>query len=281
VNHPLFGNENGSGFKARLRDESLVQIGLFSYTGDLNIAEAVATRGIHFLVADMEGAPTSTRDVLGLCRTLTGSQCATLARPGSHDSRTIGQLLDLGVEGLIIPKVETAAQAKAIVEACRYPPDGTRGYNAFRAAVYGANEASYLEQANADVVCFAQIESVGAVAEAGEIAAVDGITGLFVGPGDLSLSLRALAGTKHPAVMRDSLSRVVAICHGQGKIPGIFAKTTSHAREYIGAGFRFIALGNDLTHFLNGLTEAVSGIRNLDITAQDNGDDYRKAVDFD
>ena len=156
-----------------------------------------------------------------------------LVRPDAGDTVTIKRLLDLGVQTLLVPMVESAAQATELVAAVRYPPEGVRGVGSSMARAARWNRVGdYLDRAGDELCLLVQIESVAGLAAVEEIAAVDGVDGLFVGPSDLSASMGHRGRPRHPEVVAavdDALRRIVAA----GKPAGVFA-TTPDAVEQLG-----------------------------------------------
>jgi 4-hydroxy-2-oxoheptanedioate aldolase len=168
----------------------------------------------------------------------------------------IGQLLDAGVLGIVVPMVETVEQARSAAAACRYPPVGARSFGWGRALAYGEDYVGWIGE---QLFVAVQIESAQAVENAEAIMAVPGIDGCMVGPQDLALSLGF-----HPREIpkRDeharALERVVQVCRNTGKIPGIDIGAPDTVATRLAQGFRFIPMGSDL-RFLN--AGAAAGIQ--------------------
>jgi 4-hydroxy-2-oxoheptanedioate aldolase len=157
----------------------------------------------------------------------------------------IKQYLDLGVQSLLIPMVETAEQARALVSAVRYPPRGGRGVgSALARASHWNRIPDYLRRADDSVCLLVQIESAAGLANLDEIAATEGIDGLFIGPADLSASLGHLDEPNHPEVHAAIDDAVVRILR-HGKAAGILATDETLTRHYLELGCTFVAVGVD------------------------------------
>jgi 4-hydroxy-2-oxoheptanedioate aldolase len=178
-----------------------------------------------------------------------------VVRPPVGDPVLIKQLLDLGVEVLLIPMVESAEQARALVAATRYPPDGIRGVGSALARASRWNRVGgYLKGAAETVSLLVQIESAAGLEALPEIAAVDGVDGIFLGPADLAASLGHLGEQTHPAVtgaVEDAIKAITAA----GKPAGVNAFPRDLADRYLGAGARFVLVGADVTLLAAGSEE--------------------------
>lgn len=240
--HPLLQVANST--KQKLLAEKTV-IGLFLLSGSSMLAEVCATLPIDWLIVDMEASPVSKEDVMHIFQALNGSKVTPLVRVCSLDRHLIEHALDVGAHGVLVPKIDNALDAKRAVEACRFPPEGRRGINPVRASAYFANVENYLRLANERTLCMVQIESVEAVANVNDIAAVPGVDVIFIGCGDLASSL-GQPGIVTGEKMDHARQKVLFAVKRTGKIPGIFAYSIELARQYAQEGFKFIAIGNDI-----------------------------------
>ena len=177
------------------------------------------------------------------------------AYPGSHaiarvpvghgnvGQALIKQYLDLGVQTLLVPMVDTPEQARALVRAMRYPPDGIRGMGGARASRWG-RLPNYAKEANAQVCLLVQAETREALANLDAIAATEGVDGVFIGPADLSAALGHVGNPVHPevqAAIEDAIGRIPAA----GKAAGILTPDETLARRYLDIGAVFVAVGLD------------------------------------
>ena len=166
-------------------------------------AEIVAQAGYDCVMIDLEHGPGSVLDAVALMQAVQGRGCAPLLRVAANDPVEIKRVLDIGVAGVMIPVVDSQDEAAAAVAACRYPPEGIRGVAPIivRAADYGADWRGYVERANRELLVICQIETGEAVGNVTEIAAVEGVDVLFIGPFDLSAALGHLGEPDHPEVL--------------------------------------------------------------------------------
>lgn len=223
------------------------QIGLWLGLADPYAAELCATAGFDWLLIDGEHGPNDLRSMLGALQAVAPYPSHPVLRIPQGDTALIKQVLDIGATTLLVPMVETAAQARALVAATRYPPLGVRGVGSglARSSRWSAYP-NYLHGANDSICLLVQVETAAALAQIDEIAQVDGIDGVFIGPADLSASMGHLGQPGHTDVksaIEGGIQRILAA----GKAPGILAVDESLARHYIAAGARFVAVGVEAT----------------------------------
>ena len=220
------------------------QLGLWLSLGDATSAEICAGAGFDWLLVDGEHAPHHAHSVLDQLRAIAAYPATqAVARVPSCDPVTIKQYLDLGVQTLLIPMVESPEQAAAVVRACRYPPAGDRGIGGARAARWG-RIADYLHQANDQIAVVVQVESATGLANLEAIAATDGVDAIFLGPADLAASLDHLAEPGHAevrAALFDALDRLRAL----GKAAGLLSRNEAFVRASLERGASMVAVGLD------------------------------------
>ncbi len=177
-------------------------IGMWLSFGDPMITEIFALAGFDAVLIDHEHAPIGIRETVGHLQALAASPCAGIVRVPWNDAVAVKRVLDIGAEGIMFPAIETAEEARAAVAATRYPPRGTRGaaIGSVRASDYGLATSAYVETVNDNLIVICQIESAAAVDAIPEIAAVDGVDMLVVGPTDLSGSIGRFAQFNDPEV---------------------------------------------------------------------------------
>jgi len=237
-----FANPFREALEARSR-----QVGLWMGLADPYAAEICAGAGFDWLLIDAEHAPNDLRSVLTHLQVLAAYPVSPVVRPAVGDEVSLKGLLDVGARNLIVPMVESAAQAAALVAATRYPPRGVRGVGSALARASRWNRrAGYLDRADEEVCLVVQIESRAGLERAAEIAAVDGVQGVFVGPADLSASLGHLGRPGHPDVVA-AIEEVAAGTLAAGKAVGILTSDETLARGYLARGFSFVAVGVDTT----------------------------------
>src|ERR1700733_548872 len=187
-------------FKRALR-EGKPQIGLWVGLADSYVAELLATVGFDCLVIDAEHAPNDPRSVLSQLQAMAPYPAHPIVRPVQGTVELIKQYLDIGAQTLIIPMVETPEQARQMVAATRYPPRGVRGVGSALARASRWNQIDdYLRRSDDEMCVFVQVESVNALTHLEDIAAVDGVDGVFFGPADLAASMGMLGQPSDPAV---------------------------------------------------------------------------------
>ncbi len=250
-------------FKQALQNKQ-PQIGLWMSLADSYAAEICAGAGFDWLLIDGEHAPNDLRSVLRQLQTIAGypSNHPIARLPMGHGhvgDMLIKQYLDLGVTTLLIPMVDTASQAKALVRAARYPQDdgggGIRGMAGARASRFG-RYPRYAHEANAQVCLLVQAETQTALDNLDAIAAVEGVDGIFIGPADLSASMGYVGQLTHPkvqAAIEDAIARI----NRSGKAAGILATDETLAKHYLALGALFVAVGID-THLLVRHTSALA-----------------------
>jgi 2-dehydro-3-deoxyglucarate aldolase/4-hydroxy-2-oxoheptanedioate aldolase len=228
----------------RLRHD--LTLGSFLASGSDVIADVMATAGFDWLLVDLEHGAGDEATLFAQVSALRSHGLPTLVRVGSAEGIRIGRVLDLGADGVMVPRVETSAMARAVVTATRYPPRGQRGAAvSTRAAGYGDLGISALPALSPPFVVV-QVETAGGVEQADAIAEVEGVDCLFVGPADLSVSLGVPGELRHPR-MEDAVSRVLEASLAHARVPGIMAGSVPDARRFIDLGFRFVAVSSDLS----------------------------------
>lgn len=221
------------------------QIGLWASLADPYVAEALATTGFDWLLIDAEHAPNDLRSVLGQLQAVAAHPTHAIVRPPIGDVVLIKQLLEIGAQTLLIPMVDSAAQAARMVAATRYPPRGIRGVgsSAARSSRWGS-VPHYLHGADDEMCVLVQVETATGLANLAEIAAVEGVDGVFFGPADLSASMGFLGQPAHPEVVA-ALTQGVATVRAAGKAPGILMTDNDASRYYLDRGALFVAVGVD------------------------------------
>lgn len=235
-------------------------LGLFLIWSEPGIAELCGLLPLDFVVIDMEAGALSRPDVMRMVQVLTARPVSVLVRVPSHEQHVIEHALDIGADGVVVPKVNTAAEAAAVVAATRFPPSGRRGVNPVRASGYFADLPGYFAAANERTLCLVQIESGAAVDRAAEIAAVGGVDGLFLGMGDLAMAVGQPGEVTGPK-MDLARAKVLAAGRQHGKLTGAFAYSPDLARAYRAEGFDVLAVGNEIKVLREGIERLLSTIR--------------------
>jgi len=221
------------------------QIGLWVGLADANAAEALALAGFDWLLLDGEHAPNDPRTVLAQLRALAPYPVQPVVRPVQADVALVKQYLDVGAQTLLVPMIDTAADAERMARAMRYAPGGVRGMGAALARAARWNQVDdYVNQADEQMCLLVQAESVEAISNLREIASVDGVDGVFFGPADLSASMGLRGQLAHPEVQRVLLDGIATV-RAAGKAAGILSSDRALAQAYLDAGALFVAVGVD------------------------------------
>jgi 4-hydroxy-2-oxoheptanedioate aldolase len=220
---------------------------------DPYLAELVAVRGeVEAVALDLQHGLFDNRVTVEAIRAIALRGKAPLVRLAANEAAPVGFLLDAGAAGIIAPMVESAGEAEHLVSACRYPPQGRRSYGPTR----GGLDADLLATAE-QTLLFVMIETRQGLAAAEQLAAVDGVTGIFVGPGDLGLSMGIGAGQdREEPQIRDALARVVQVCRAAGKRCAVHAGTASYAARMAGEGFDLVTVWVDAVAIAASLAQA-------------------------
>ena len=234
-------------FKQALK-ERRAQIGLWQGLASPYSAEICAGSGFDWLLIDGEHSPNDLMSVLQQAQAIAAYPgTSALARiPLGHGhvgQMLIKQYLDLGIQTLLVPLVDTPEQAREIVRCMRYPPQGVRGMGGARASRWG-RYPNYPKEANAQVCLLVQAETQQALDNLDAIAAIDGVDGVFIGPSDLSASMGHVGNAGHPDVQR-AIEDAIARINRAGKAAGILTTDEAQARRYLELGALFVAVGLD------------------------------------
>lgn len=247
------------GFAQRLRaNEKLFAAGVST---SVTAVEVLGDCGFDWLFLDAETAPLSFADIQHMVRAAQLADVPAVVRLNNDLAQDIRQVLDMGAAGVIIPLVRSAEQARAIVAAAKYPPQGERGAAAARAQGYGARLPEYLATANTETAVIVMVEDRGGLDQVEEIAAVQGLDGIFVGPGDLSLSLGCQGQHLHED-MRAAFSRIARAAKENGVALGTMPSSQEMYGLCVDWGFQLFLTGLD-----TGLLRSAASRRLTEITS--------------
>lgn len=232
-------------FKKRLI-EQVPQLGLWCTLSTAFAVESVAGAGFDWLLLDTEHSPGDVLTVMNQLQALSGfSGVAPVVRPASNDPVLIKRFLDIGAQSLLIPYVQSAEEARQAVAAVRYPPRGIRGVSALTRATQFGRHSDYVARADDEIALLVQIETQAGLDALEDIASVDGVDGVFIGPGDLAASLGLIGQLSHPtlvAAVEDAIVRIRAV----GKPAGILSGDVQFAKRCLELGTGFTAVGVDV-----------------------------------
>ena len=237
-------------FKRAIKAGQL-QIGLWSSLSSNISVEILAGAGFDWLLIDTEHSPNELPMVLGQLHAATGGSAHPIVRPAWNDAVLIKRFLDAGVQTFLVPYVQNEDEARKAVAATRYPPRGVRGFAGTTRASRFGRVKDYHTRCEEEICVIVQVETRVALGNLEAIAKVEGVDGVFIGPGDLSADLGYLGDLFHPdvtAVIDDTIKRITAA----GNIPGILIGDEALARRYIDAGCLFTAVGGDVAILARG-----------------------------
>jgi len=240
----------GNSFKAALK-AGTPQIGLWLSMASPYMAEVSATAGFDWLLIDGEHSPNDLQSTLAALQAIAPYPSHPIVRVVEGSEHIIKQVLDIGAQTILVPMVDTAAQAAHAVAATRYPPQGVRGVGSAiaRASRWNAR-TDYLAMANDETCLLVQAESVTALANLVAICAVDGVDGIFIGPADLAASMGHRGNASHPEVQA-AIEGAIKIITAGGKAAGILTGDVAQARHYLALGCTFVAVGVDVLVYAN------------------------------
>ncbi|SDJ58891.1 2-dehydro-3-deoxyglucarate aldolase/4-hydroxy-2-oxoheptanedioate aldolase [Halovenus aranensis] len=239
-------------------------LGSWQAVGHPAVAELVAGLGYDFIGIDMEHSPATTETLANLLRAVEAAagETKTLVRVANDDPTMLQQTLDLAPDAVLVPMVHTADQAEAIVDAVRHPPAGCRGVGTGRASTYGRSLGAQVEADDTAFGTHVQLESERAVENAADIAAVDGIDGVFVGPIDLSAALDCF-GEFESERFTEAVERAVSAAREEGVAVGTFAASENDRERRLGWDIDYIVAGMDLAHIGDGAVAALEHAEQL------------------
>lgn len=245
-----------------LKQHRLV-IGGHVFLTDPSISEAMANFGYDFIWIDAEHGPFDKERLLAHVVAANGGGAAAIVRVASNDPAIIKPVLEMGVDGIIVPMVCTKAEAEKAVAACRYPPAGLRGFGPRRANRYGRIPMDeYLRGADASILKIVQIEHVDAVRNLVDILSVEGLSAVIIGPNDLSASAGRLGQLRHPE-MPPLYESIVKTCKLRGMPCGVSIGPGDRdwISYWLGLGVDFISCGDDISFLSDGATRTIDFIQ--------------------
>lgn len=251
----MHASQTGAEFKKQLR-AGTPKLGLFLNAHSPTIAEQLSHSGYDWLLVDTQHGPMGNETLSGMLAGISSGGAISLVRVGSYADRPgIQQSLDMGADGVLVPYINTADEARAAVSCCRYPTAGTRSVYFPQRSMNKRGLLGYAGDANANVIVALQVETADCIANIEEIAAVPGVDILFLGQNDLCMSMGLYEKYKFPEMytspeLNDATAKLVANARKHDVILGLFLFGTTRVAEFLEKGFRFISVGNDLHHVL-------------------------------
>ncbi|MDW7670698.1 MAG: aldolase/citrate lyase family protein [Bacillota bacterium] len=246
--------------KSRLRKgEKLV--GMFITSTDPGLTEVAAITGYDFVVIDTEHGPLNPTEAMHHIRAAEAKGISPVCRATNAEATTILRLLDVGAHGIQVPQVNNMETARQVVAAAKYSPAGTRGMALPRALDYGMGDfMPSFQQANDETIVIVHCETKESLDVIEEIAAIDEVDVVFLGPFDLSQSLGIPGQTAHPLI-QEAVKKVLGACSKHNKAAGIFAADGDQAKKRLGEGFQYVTINLDMTLFGQKCLEELKKIR--------------------
>lgn len=238
-------------------------IGSFMGLGSPNVAELMSHAGFDWLVIETEHNGLDAAEVQHMLMAMNGTNTIPIVRIPSSNPVFIQRALDLGGMGIVVPMVKTAAEARAIVSATRYPPVGTRGFGPLRASNYTYDNADYFTRANDHILITLIIETKEALDNLEEIAQVPGIDVLFIGPADLSIALGKSPLNPASPELEAALAHALEVGRKTGKSVGFGTSTPDGLRKLIAQGFTWIVYGPDYWLIKSAITPGIETFQEL------------------
>ncbi|WP_461151423.1 HpcH/HpaI aldolase family protein [Spirosoma pulveris] len=227
-------------------------------------AEIVGQAGFDWVLIDLEHGAGSEKDALYQLQALEHTKAGVIVRVESAESQRIHRVLDMGAEGIMCPKISCPAEAQKVVNGLHYPPYGSRGVaKMVRATGFAQNFNQYYEESRDTILGVVQIETVEVLNHLDEVAAMDGVDVLFIGPADLSMELGIFGQFDHPR-FKEALQETVNAAQKAGKATGILFFNPDDYQRYHDLGIRLIACGADATFVADGarnLAKKLDGFR--------------------
>ena len=261
----------GAEFKSQLRAGS-TKLGLFLNAHSPTVAEQLAHSGYDWLLVDTQHGPMGNECLSGMLAGIANGGATSMVRVGGYSDRPgIQQSLDMGADGVLVPYINTADEARAAVSCCRYPTAGTRSVYFPQRSMNKGGLLGYAGAANDNVIVALQVETADCIRNMDAIAAVPGVDMLFLGQNDLCMSMGLYEKYKFPDMytsseLGEATNKLVAAARKHNIILGVFLFGTSRVAEFIDKGFRFLSVGNDLHHILTQAGAYVKDVESISPT---------------
>jgi 4-hydroxy-2-oxoheptanedioate aldolase len=245
--------------KQRL-DRGLTELGTMINAASPLAAEFLGHCGYDFLVVDLQHGETGMETLGVMLQALSSTPATPIVRVPANVPVYIQRALDLGAYGIIVPQVDTRAQAEAVVESVRYAPRGKRSWGPVRGTIYGGPD--YFSKSAEQLLVLPMLESAQALGNAAEILGVDGVDGCFIGPADLNITLgHSPEDPQLGPQTEEGIATILRVTQAAGKIAGMHTTSVDDARRRVAQGFRFITLMADLRMLRSCATAAIAALR--------------------
>jgi len=259
---------SGADFKAQLR-AGTPKFGIFVNTHSPTVAEQIAHSGYDWLLVDTQHGPMDGQNLSAMLCAIGSGGAKSIVRVGGYQDRAgIQQSLDLGADGILVPYINTAEEARQAVSCARYPTTGTRSVYFPQRSMNKAGLLGYAGSANSNVIVALQVETASCIENIAEIAAVPGVDMLFLGQNDLCMSMGLYEKYEFPHMytspeLQAATDELVKAAGANNVILGVFLFGTARVGEFLKKGFPFISIGNDLHHILTQATSYVESLESI------------------
>lgn len=272
------GTQSGAEFKRQLQD-GVPKIGLFLNSHSPTVAEQLAHSGYDWLLVDSQHGPMGYERLSAMLSGISNGGAKSLVRVGGYSDRAgIQQSLDMGADGVLVPYINTAEEARAAVSCTKYPTAGTRSVYFPQRSMNRDGLLGYAGGANKNLIVALQVETADCIKNIDEIAAVPGVDILFLGQNDLCMSMGLYEKYEFPHMYTSpelgaATDKLVAAAHKNKVVLGLFLFGTSRVGEFLEKGFPFISLGNDLHHVL---TQAGAYVKDVEEVSKAKGKSWTR-----
>ncbi len=269
----------GAAFKEQLR-EGKPKMGLFLNAHSPTVAEQLAYSGYDWLLVDTQHGPMGNEKLSAMLAAVACGGAKSMVRvAGYHDRGGIQQALDLGADGVLVPYINNAEEARQAVSCCRYPTVGTRSVYFPQRSTNKAGLLGYVGNANKNIIVALQVETASCIEHIDEIAAVKGVDILFLGQNDLCMSMGLYEKYEFPHMytspeLGDATNKLAAAARANNVILGLFLFGTGRVGEFLEKGFTFISIGNDLHHLL---TQAGAYVKDMEAISKEKGKSWTRS----
>jgi len=266
-------NLSGAEFKQQLRDGA-PKMGLFVNAHSPTLCEQLAHSGYDWLLVDTQHGPMTNEKLSAMLSAISNGGAKSMVRVGGYGDRIgIQQALDMGADGVLIPYINTAEEARAAVSCALYPMAGTRSVYFPQRCTNQAGLLGYVGNANKNIIVALQVETASCIENIDEIAAVPGVDMLFLGQNDLCMSMGLYETYEFPLMytspeLQAATDKLIAAAGANKTILGLFLFGTDRVGEFLEKGFTFISIGNDLHHVL---TQAGAYVQKMEAIAKEKG----------
>jgi 4-hydroxy-2-oxoheptanedioate aldolase len=272
------GTITGAAYKKQLRD-GVPKMGLFVNSHSPTVAEQLAHSGYDWLLIDTQHGPMNYEKLSTMLAAITSGGAKSLVRVGGYDDRPgIQQSLDMGADGILVPYINTAEEARQAVSCARYPTMGTRSVYFPQRSTNKAGLLGYVGNANDNIIVALQVETASCIENIVEIAAVPGVDILFLGQNDLCMSMGLFEKYEFPHMYTSTelgaaTQALVENARKNNVILGVFLFGTARVGEFLEKGFTFISVGNDLHHIL---TQSSAYVKDMEGIAKEKGKSWQR-----